>query len=129
MLLFFPCVFVLIEIPTEAKILKRWSTSMFWKIEAEIPEYRELGVWYIRRPYAGLSDREVIAALESRFERIDFAAIRNKYNQQLENIRADQFRVIAEATGVYLSVITFLHANFRLVAWVVRKIRFSRAAR
>lgn len=128
-LLFFPCIFILMEIPTEAKIVKHWSTSMLWKIQAEIPEYRELGVWYIRQPYEGLSDPEMIAVLESRFAGIDFSAIRNKYNEQLENVRGDQFRVIAEAISVYLCVITFLYLNLWLVAWIVRRIRFFRAGR
>ncbi|MGH8556004.1 MAG: hypothetical protein ACRESZ_00810 [Methylococcales bacterium] len=125
-LLFFPCIFILMEFPTQAKILKHWSTSALWKTQSEIPEYREIGVWYIRQQYQGLSDRELIAALESRFSGIDYSAIRNKHLERLENIRKDQCSVIAEAIGVYSFVITVLYANFWFVARILRKIRFPR---
>ncbi len=125
-LLFFPCVFILMEFPTQVKILKHWSTSVLWKIQSEIPEYREIGVWYIRQQYQGLSDLELIAALESRFNKIDYSTIRMKHLEQLENIRTDQFSVIAEAISVYSLVIMVLYAIFWFVAWILRKIRFSR---
>lgn len=124
-LLFFPCIFILMELPTQAKILKHWSTGVLWKTRDEIREYREIGVWYIRRRYPGLSDRELIVALETRFSGIDYSAIRNKHIEQLENIRPDQFAVIAEAISVYLSVISVLYANFWFTAWIFRKIGLS----
>ncbi|MGH8548147.1 MAG: hypothetical protein ACRERU_06010 [Methylococcales bacterium] len=128
-LLFFPCMFMLLEIPTEARILKHWSTSMLWKIQVENPEYRELGVWYIRRQYEGLSDRELIRVLETRFSGIDYSAIRKKHVEQLENIRSDRFLVIAEAISVYLPVVTVLYVNFWMVARILRKIGFFRSGR
>lgn len=76
-LLFFPCFYLFMELPTEARILQRWSTSLLSKVQAEVSEFRELGVWYIRHRYEGLSDRELIEVLESQFGGIDSSAIRD----------------------------------------------------
>ncbi|MCI0652974.1 MAG: hypothetical protein L0Y38_01205 [Methylococcaceae bacterium] len=128
-LLFFPCIFVLTELPTEAKILQRWSTSMLWKIQAEIPEYRELGVWYIRQQYEGLSDREMIALLESRYKGIDFSEIRKKHGALLENIRWNQALVIGEASSIYLSAIAVLYINYWFAGCIARRLGSSRSRR
>jgi hypothetical protein len=121
-LLFFPSIYILIEFPTEAGILKQWATRMLWQTQAEIPEYRELGVWYIRRQYEGSADRDLIRALESRFSVIDYSSTRNEFEQRLENLRRDQFLVIAEATVIYSGVIALLYAVFALVKRIFRSI-------
>ncbi len=122
-LLFFPSIFILIEFPTESGILKQWSTRMLWQTQAEIPEYRDLGVWYIRRQYERLTDRELIRVLESRFSAIDYSPIRNKFGHRLENLRRDQLLVIAEAAGIYSCVIGILYATFSLFVRILRRIR------
>ncbi|MGH8477446.1 MAG: hypothetical protein ACRER2_17060 [Methylococcales bacterium] len=121
-LLFFPSMFVLLEFPTQARIVKHWSTRVVWKTQSEIPEYREIGVWYIRQQYPGFGDRELIAALESRFPNIDYSAIRTDHERQLENIRRDQCGVVAEALTVYSCTVAVLYVIFWFVAWILRKI-------
>ena len=128
LLLFFPGVFILMEVPTEARILHSWSTSLLWKIQDEIPEYREIGIWYIRQQYADFSDRELIRALETRFSGIDSSPIRQYYVNQIDRISVNRFLVIAEAIGVYSCVVGLLYTVFWSVARVIRAIGSKRAA-
>ncbi|MGH8558683.1 MAG: hypothetical protein ACRESZ_14750 [Methylococcales bacterium] len=128
-LLFFPCMFVLLEFQTQAKIVKHWSTSVVWKTQSEIPQYREIGVWYIRQQYPGFGDHELIAALESRFPSIDYSAIRADHERQLENIRRDQCGVVAEALTIYSCTLAVLYFNLWLAALILRKLGNSLSRR
>lgn len=128
LLLFFPTIFILMEVPTEAKILHSWSTSLLWKIQDEIPEYRAIGIWYLRQQYADLSDRELIGALENRFNGMDSSQIRQYYVKQIDLIPVNRFLVIAEAATVYACVAGFLYTFFWFFARVFQAIRSIRSA-
>lgn len=117
-LLFFPCTFILIEMPTETKIYQNWARGMLWKTQAETSEYQKLGVWYIRQQYHGVSERELIGALEARFKDIDYSTIRHQHTLQLDRLRINQSLVVAEAIFVYLFVVTALYAS----AWIIARI-------
>lgn len=121
-MLFFPFFFLLIEMPTEDKVLRAWSIRMLWKTQAEIPEYQETGVWALEHELKKLPVEETITSLESRFGQVDYSAIRQEYQAQLQHIRIGQILVAAEATLVYLFVIAAMYGVGRCLEPLLQKI-------
>lgn len=120
-LLFFPCMFILIELPTEARIYQDWSRKMLWKTQAEVPEYQILGIWYLRRQFGEMSEKKLIQTLETEFKKIDYSSIQIKYNQQLKDLRTDQGLIIVEAVLVYLFVVSALYVGTEVVKRIFGK--------
>lgn len=123
LMLFFPAIFILIELPLEAQILDQWASRMLWKTQEEIPEYRELGVWFIREQYPELTKRELIEKLESQFTTIDYSSIRRHFKHRLATLRTEQLKVVIEAISVYSTVMAALFLSFWTMARIFGKIR------
>lgn len=119
LLLFFPAVFITIEMPTETRIYGFWSQQMIWKTHNEVASFNGLGPWAVRRKYDAISDRELVAVLPTKYPAIDYSAINRKYRNQLATLIHDQWTVVLEASGVYLLVIAILYGIGWTLAWIL----------
>jgi hypothetical protein len=121
-MLFFPFFFLLIEMPTEDKVLRAWSIRMLWKTQAAIPEYQETGMWPLEHELKKLPVKDIITSLENRFGQVDYSSIRQEYQARLQNIRTGQMLVAAEATLIYLFVIAAMYGVGRCLEPLLHKL-------
>jgi len=117
-LLFFPLMFITLEMPTEEKLIKYWSQQIVWKTHEYAVQYQSLGPWSIRHQYNHLSDQALIQALQSKYTNIDYESINKKYQKKINNLIKDQISVVGEAFFAYLLVVSSLYSVGWVLAWI-----------